>query len=169
MSPQQSPPSHSHPQLLFSSSHQLSPFQWGEPQLPAHAGVVVVVCCAGSRHSHALQYVVFTSSPQQSPPSHSHPQLLFSSSHQLSPFHWGEPHVPGQFDGGEGVVVDGAEVVVVDSPPQTFPISAINETCCKTLYIYRWGVSNEIILATLIAINKRLHLPSMHHWFCTCK
>ena len=38
---------------------------------------------------------------------------------------------------GEGVVVDGAEVVVVDSPPQTFPISAINETCCKTLYIYR--------------------------------
>ena len=126
---------------IFSTT--ILPFQWGEPQLPAHAGVVVVVvvvvvvCFAGSRHSHALQYVVFTSSPQQSPPSHSHPQLLFSSSHQLSPFHWEEPHVPGQLDGGEGVVVDGAEVVGVgDSPPQAFPISAIKETCCKTLYNY---------------------------------
>ena len=39
----------------------------------------------GSRHKHSLQYLVLTPSPQQSPPSHSHPQLLFSSSHQLSP------------------------------------------------------------------------------------
>ena len=34
----------------------------------------------GSRHSQAEQYCVLTLSPQQSPPSHSHPQLLFPSS-----------------------------------------------------------------------------------------
>ena len=64
---------------------------------------------SGSRHSQAEHDWVFTLSPQQSPPSHSHPQLLFSSSHQLSPFHWGEPQLPAH----AGVVVVIVVVVVV--------------------------------------------------------
>ena len=32
-----------------------------------------------------------TESPQQSPPSQSQASLLFSSSHELSPFHCGDP------------------------------------------------------------------------------
>ena len=42
---------------------------------------------AGSKHSHLVQYLVLTSGPQQSPPSHSHPSVLFSSSHHLSPLY----------------------------------------------------------------------------------
>ena len=73
--------------------------------------------------------MVFTLAPQQSPPSYAHPQLLLSSSQKLSPFHWGEPQVPGQSDGGGAAVVAGGGVGDGDSP-QTFPISAIKRICC---------------------------------------
>ena len=55
---------------------------------------------AGSKHSHLVQYFVFTFGPQQSPPSHSHPSLLFLSSHHLSPFQFGAAHPAG--GGGVG-------------------------------------------------------------------
>ena len=41
---------------------------------------------SSSRHWHKVQRSVSTSSPQQSPPSKSHPPWLFSSSHTPSPF-----------------------------------------------------------------------------------
>ena len=46
-------------------------------------------CSLGSKHSQTEQYCVLALSPQQSPPSHSHPALLFSSSQNLSPFQSG--------------------------------------------------------------------------------
>ena len=67
-----------------------------------------------SRQAHSVQNDVSTFDPQQSPPSHAHPQLLFSSSHQLSPFQCGKPHLPVQ-GGGVGAGDD----------PHVFPISAM--------------------------------------------
>ena len=55
----------------------------------------------GSKHTQAEQYSVLTLSPQQSPPSHSHPALLFSSSQNLSPFQSGYTQ-PGGVGGGGG-------------------------------------------------------------------
>ena len=62
---------------------------------------------AGSKHSHLVQYLVLTSGPQQSPPSQSHPSLLFSSSHHLSPFQLGAAQ-PAGGGGGEAVHASGA-------------------------------------------------------------
>ena len=119
----------------------MSPFHWGEPQLSLHgASVVVVVAFSlGSRHRHSLQYWVFTSSPQQSPPSHSHPQLLFSSSHQSSPFQLGEPQDPVHPEGG-GVGV-GLGGVGVGEPPHTLSISAI-ERILKYYDMDFWAANN---------------------------
>merc|ERR1711988_2090781 len=51
---------------------------------------------AGSKHSHFLQYFLTTAFlsdfAQQSPPSYSQPQLLFSSSQLPSPLYFALPH-----------------------------------------------------------------------------
>ena len=126
---QQSPPSYSHPLLLFSSSQLPSPLYCGSP----HVGSVGLPWLSGSTHLHCnhtklrlnyskstrlstrtdkekttghpcesrptfVQYFVWTSPPvtvlgQQSPPSYSHPLLLFSSSQLPSPLYCGSPHV----------------------------------------------------------------------------
>ena len=46
----------------------------------AGVGDGVVPFSFGSKHAQTEQYCVFTSSPQQSPPSQSHPSLLLLSS-----------------------------------------------------------------------------------------
>ena len=47
----------------------------------------------GAYHSQTLHHWVFTSSPQQSPPSQLHPASLLSSSQYPSPCHCGDPQI----------------------------------------------------------------------------
>ena len=49
-------------------------------------------------HSHSLQKRLFISTPQQSPPSNSHPSLLFRSSQNPSPIHSGFPTYPANVE-----------------------------------------------------------------------
>ena len=88
----------------------------------------------GSLHLHSWQKSYSTSSPQQPPPSHLHPQLLLSSSQNLSLAYSLLPQLPvhsfGGFVGfvgfvGLGVVGVGLGVVGKLLVSQTFPISSI--------------------------------------------
>merc|ERR1712157_554959 len=92
---QQSPPSYAQPLLLLSSSQLPSPLYLGAPHVASASARL-----SGSKHLHCEQWSFSTVPPdtvlgQQSPPSQSHPLLLFSSSQRVSPLYCSNPHVAG--------------------------------------------------------------------------